>query len=108
MKLNCFIHTWLFINRSTDITTLNTPIQMKRVPSPHAEGLGALYVHSGKARKKTRIRKEKGKDTEVFCLEPTTFFSGPTTFYSGPTTFSRDPRLFTHDPRLLASPLQNT
>jgi hypothetical protein len=81
---------------------------MKRVPLPHAEGLGALYVHSGKAQKKTRIRKEKGKDTEVFCLEPTTFFSGPTTFYSGPTTFYSGPTTFSRDPRLLASPLQNT
>ena len=93
MKLNCFIHTWLFINRSTDITTLNTPIQMKRVPLPHAEGLGSLYdyVHSGKARKKTRIRKEKGKDTEAV------FAWNPRLFSRDPRLFIRDPRLFTHD-----------
>ena len=60
-------------------------IQMKRVPLPHAEGLGALYVHLGKAQKKHAFERKKVNIWKFFAWKP--------------QLFSQEPRLFTWDPQ---------
>jgi hypothetical protein len=73
----------------------------------------ALRTFGEASEKKHAFQKKKGKYTEIFCLEPTTFSWDPRFLIRDPRLFSRDPRLFTrprrstHDPRLLASPTRN-
>ena len=72
-------------------------IQMKRVPLPHAEGLGALYVHLGKAQKKHAFERKKVNIWKFFAWKPQLFSQEPRLFTRDPQFFTHDRPHFTHD-----------
>ena len=72
-------------------------IQMKRVPLPHAEGLGALYVHLEKAKKKHAFERKKVNIWKFFAWKPQLFSQEPRLFTRDPQFFTHDRPHFTHD-----------